>query len=77
MNESRRTSCRALCAGIFVIGVIALLMETRWAGEALERFTLSLRLDPLSVAGGAAVICAVAGFILLHFSERRGSAKHP
>jgi hypothetical protein len=80
MNESKRTTLRVLCSAGFMLGLMALLVESRSTGESLERFKLVLSGDPVSAIGaavaGLAVLCFVAIQIFEHREHRRHLHRH-
>jgi hypothetical protein len=76
MNDSKRSTLRGFCSAVLILGLMALMVETRSTGEALERFRVILLLDPVSVVGAGVAALALLGFAVIQVSAHKEHRKH-
>ncbi len=77
MNSTAKTAMRGLCSCALVLGLLALLIETRSTGEALETLKLYLLPGAFSTIAAGVSGLAIAGLAILYFSDHKGKPRHP
>ena len=76
MNEAKRVALRVVLFACFILGLFLFLFETQSTGEAPERFTLVVLLNPLAIGGAAIMVLALASWGSLYLWERKRHLKH-
>jgi hypothetical protein len=77
MTSAVKTALRGLCSCALVLGLLALLIETRSTGEALETLKLNLLPGAFSTIAAGVACLAVAGFAALFLWDHTGKTRHP
>lgn len=70
MTESSSNRIEVTAWLSFAVGLIVFLIETRFTGEALERFGLRFSSSTLPIIGGSLMIVSVGVLALMYFIHR-------